>query len=174
MPDVVTGRVWKFGDNINTDLMVPGFTLRFSAKDQLKYLFSANRPGWIDEVQVGDVLIGGKNFGTGSSRPGARSIYNAGIRALVTDGLNGLFLRNSVNFGLPAMQAPGVSEIFEEGDIAEINFSEGTVRNQRTGAVVRGTPLPRMLMDIVDAGGIEELLRKEGYLPPLEAAAAGS
>ena len=164
MPEVVTGRVWKFGDNINTDLMPPGFALRMSAEDQLKYLFAANRPGWLDEVQEGDIIVAGINFGTGSSRPGARSIYRAGIRALVAESINGLFLRNAVNFGLPAMACPGVYALFEEGDTAEVNFKTGEVRNQRTGAVARGKRLPQQLMEIVDAGGIEALLRKEGYL----------
>lgn len=164
MPERVTGRVWKFGDNINTDLMVPGFALRMSAEDQLKHLFAANRPGWLDEVREGDIIVGGINFGTGSSRPGARSIYRAGIRALLAESINGLFLRNAVNFGLPAMPCPGVSDLFEEGDIAEVNFTTGEVRNQRTGAVIVGKRLPQPLMDIVDAGGIEPLLRKEGYL----------
>ena len=165
MPEFHIGRVWKFGDNINTDLMVPGFALRMSAQDQLKYLFQANRPGWKDEVQEGDVIVGGVNFGTGSSRPGARSIYNSGIRALLAESINGLMLRNSVNFGLPALQCPGIADAFEEGDVAEINFVTGEVKNQRTGQVVTAQPLPSMLMDIIDAGGIEPLLRKEGYLP---------
>lgn len=167
MPETVTGRVWTFGENINTDLMVPGFALRMSAEDQLKHLFAANRPGWLNEVREGDIIVGGKNFGTGSSRPGARSLYRAGIRALVCESINGLFLRNAVNSGLPAMQCSGVQAVFEEGDIAEVNFTTGEVTNQRTGAVARGQPLPRMLMDIVDAGGIEALLRKEGYLAPV-------
>lgn len=164
MPEMVIGRVWKFGDNINTDLMVPGFALRMSATDQLKHLFSANRPGWIDEVREGDIIVGGINFGTGSSRPGARSLYRAGIRALLAESINGLFLRNAVNFGLPAMPCPGIYETFEEGDIAEVNFRRGEVKNQRTGVVITGQRLPQPLMDIVDAGGIEPLLRQEGYL----------
>jgi 3-isopropylmalate/(R)-2-methylmalate dehydratase small subunit len=119
----------------------------------------------VDEVQEGDIIVGGVNFGTGSSRPGARSIYNAGIRALLAESINGLMLRNSVNFGLPAMQCPGITDAFEEGDTAEINFVTGEVKNQRTGQVIQAQPLPPMLMDIIDAGGIEPLLRKEGYLP---------
>lgn len=167
MPERLTGRVWKFGDNINTDLMVPGFALRMTADDQVKYLFAANRPDWREQVQQGDIIVGGKNFGTGSSRPGARSLYRAGIRALIAESVNGLFLRNSVNFGLPALQCSGVFDAFQEGDIAEINFTAGTVRNTRSGVVVQGQPLPQMLMDIIDAGGIEPLLRREGYLAPI-------
>lgn len=164
MPETVVGRVWTFGDNINTDLMVPGFALRMSAQDQLKHLFAANRPGWIDEVREGDIIVGGVNFGTGSSRPGARSIFRAGIRALIADSINGLFLRNAVNFGLPAMPCPGVSALFEDGQFAEVNFVTGEIRNQQTGAVITGNRLPQPLMEIVDAGGIEPLLRKEGFL----------
>lgn len=164
MPERLTGRVWKFGDNINTDLMVPGFALRMSADDQLKHLFAANRPGWCEQVREGDIIVGGRNFGTGSSRPGARSLFRAGVRALIAESVNGLFLRNAVNFGLPVLQCPGVYEVFEEGDVAAVNFKTGEVKNQRTGAVITGQPLPQMLMDIIDAGGIEPLLRREGYL----------
>lgn len=165
MPEIVIGRVWKFGDNINTDLMVPGFALRMPAAEQVKHLFSANRPGWAEEVQEGDIIVGGKNFGTGSARPGARSLYLAGIRALVAESINGLFLRNAINSGLPVMQCPGVFAAFEEGNVAEINFKTGEVKNRITGVVIRGQPLPQMLMDIVEAGGVEALLRREGYLP---------
>src|ERR1700731_626178 len=80
---MTTGRVWKFGDDINTDLRLPGPLLTASEEEQRRAVFSANRPGWVDEVRPGDIIIGGRNFGTGSSRPAARSLRNLGLGALI-------------------------------------------------------------------------------------------
>src|SRR5215469_13737472 len=116
---MITGRVWKFGDNINTDLMLPGPLLTASEAQQKRAVFSANRPGWVDQVHAGDVLIGGRNFGTGSSRPAARSLRNLAIGCLLAESINGLFFRNAVSFGFVALECPGVSAAFEEGHTAE-------------------------------------------------------
>ena len=75
-----TARVWKFPDNINTDLILPNRAFYLTPEEQVKFVFSANRPGWVDLVQPGDILIGGKNFGMGSSRPAARSLRNLEAR----------------------------------------------------------------------------------------------
>jgi 3-isopropylmalate/(R)-2-methylmalate dehydratase small subunit len=158
------GRVWKFGDDINTDLMYPSSVYGLPEAEQARQCFAANRPGWADEVQEGDVIVGGRNYGTGSSRPAARSLRLLGIRCLLAETINGLFLRNAVNFGLPALAVPGVAAAFEEGDMAEIDLALGAVRNARTGQVLQGTPLPPMLREIVAAGGLVPLLRQRGYV----------
>src|SRR4029077_5425882 len=92
------GRVWTFGDDINTDLMLPGPLLTASEEEQRRAVFSANRPGWVDKGRSGDIIIGGRNFGTGSSRPAARSLRNLGLGALVAESINGLFFRNCRRF----------------------------------------------------------------------------
>ena len=107
-------RVWKFGENINTDLILPIQAFYLPAAEQPKYVFHANRPGWVDQVQPGDIIIGGKNFGMGSSRPAARSLKNLGLACLVAPSINGLFFRNCVNFAFPAIECPGVHEAFQE------------------------------------------------------------
>src|SRR5690606_12069836 len=76
---VVRGRVWVFGSNINTDLILPNYVNNASEEEQLRAIFAANRPGWVDMVKPGDIVVGAWNFGTGSSRPAARSLRNAGI-----------------------------------------------------------------------------------------------
>jgi len=157
-------RVWKFGDNINTDLILPNAAFYLTPQEQLAYIFRANRPGWVDLVQPGDILIGGKNFGMGSSRPAARNLKNLGIGCLVADSINGLFYRNCVNFAFPAMECPGVEAIFEEGDPAEVDFESGTVTNARTGATRPARTIPPELLRIVEAGGIFALLEKEGSI----------
>jgi 3-isopropylmalate/(R)-2-methylmalate dehydratase small subunit len=161
-----TARVWKFGGNINTDLILPNVAFYLTPEEQLGYIFRANRPGWVELVQPGDILIGGRNFGMGSSRPAARNLKNLGIACLVAHSINGLFYRNSVNFALPAMECEGVESLFEEGEIAEVDFESGTVTNATPGRSLRGRTIPPQLLAIVNAGGIFPLLEREGAIAP--------
>src|SRR4029079_15427550 len=126
-----TARTWKFPDNINTDLILPNVAFYLTPQEQVRYIFRANRPGWVDEVQPGDILLGGRNFGMGSSRPAARNLKNLGLACLIADSINGLFYRNAVNFAFPAMECPGVPALFEEGDVAEVDFDTGLVTNTK-------------------------------------------
>jgi 3-isopropylmalate/(R)-2-methylmalate dehydratase small subunit len=100
------GRVWRFGDNINTDLMLPGPYLYRDAEDQARAVFMNNRPGWVDQVQKGDAIVGGFNYGMGSSRPAARSLRICGVGFLLAETINGLYFRNAVNYGLLACECP--------------------------------------------------------------------
>ena len=159
-------RVWKVGDNINTDLILPIQAFYLPAAEQPKYVFHANRPGWSDLVKPGDILIGGKNFGMGSSRPAARSLKNLGIACLVAPSINGLFFRNCVNFAFPAVECPGVDDAFNEGEVAEVDFDTGVVRNTTRGTTLKGRPMPPRLLELVKAGGIYPLLEREGLIAP--------
>jgi len=163
---MITGRVWKFGDDINTDLMLPGPLLTASEEEQRRAVFSANRPGWVDEVRLGDIIIGGRNFGTGSSRPAARSLRNLGLGALVAESINGLFFRNAVSFGFLALECGGIYAAFEEGQTAEITIETWTVRNRDTGAVLPLSPIPEQLLSLMTSGGIYPLLEKQGLIAP--------
>lgn len=163
-------RVWKVGDNINTDLILPNRAFYLTAEEQVSYVFGANRPGWSSEVQKGDILIGGKNFGMGSSRPAARSLKNLGLACLVAPYINGLFFRNAVNFAFPILECAGVDEAFDEGDIAEVDVLAARVRNVTQGTELTAKPLPEQLLAIINAGGIYPLLEKEGSITPKAAA----
>jgi 3-isopropylmalate/(R)-2-methylmalate dehydratase small subunit len=158
------GKVWKFEDDINTDLDIPGFAVMWTLEEQLPHCFSANRPGWVDEVQQGDVLIAGRNFGVGSARPIGDVLRDNGISGVVADSFNGLGLRNCINAGLPSLPCPGILDAFDEGDIAEVDWTTGAVRNVTKGTSLQGTPVPEALQEIVKAGGVEAVLRNEGYL----------
>jgi 3-isopropylmalate/(R)-2-methylmalate dehydratase small subunit len=164
--NIVSGRVWKFGDNINTDLMLPGPVHSASEEIQAKAVFAANRPGWVDQVQRGDFIIGGRNYGMGSSRPAARSVRNCGIACLIADSINGLFFRNSVNFGLLAIECPGVSAAFEEGQTAEVSIADFTVKNRDTGKVLKALPIPENLLGLMLGGGIYPVLEARGLIAP--------
>src|SRR3712207_7568731 len=91
-------------------------------EEQPRYVFSANRPGWVDLVAEGDLIVAGRNFGTGSSRPAARVLALLGIGGVIAESINGLFFRNSVNYAFPVLECPGVLEAFEEGDEAEFDL----------------------------------------------------
>ena len=164
MARTFTGKVWKFGDDINTDLVIPNFAVLMTLEEQLQHCFSANRPGWVDEVQPGDVLLAGRNFGVGSARNIGAVFHALGIVGVVAESFNGLGLRNCINAGLPPLPCAGILDAFDEGDTAEVDWVAGTVRNVTTGTTVTGAPIPKALQDIVEAGGVEAVLRKEGYL----------
>lgn len=157
-------RTWKVGDNINTDLILPNRAFYLTPQEQTQFVFSANRPGWSELVVKGDILVGGNNFGMGSSRPAARSLRNLGLACLVAESINGLFFRNCVNFAFPAMECPGVAAAFEEGDEAEVSFEDATIVNKRTGARLTGRPMPSELRAVVAAGGLFPLLEQQGYI----------
>ncbi|MBO0736465.1 MAG: 3-isopropylmalate dehydratase [Alphaproteobacteria bacterium] len=161
---MIAGKVWKFGDNINTDLMLPGNLLLAPEAEQKKAVFSANRPGWAEEVHPGDVIVGGFNYGMGSSRPAARSLRNCGVAALVAETINGLFFRNAVNFGLLALECPGVHAAFEEGQTLEISIEELVVGNRNSGATLKARPVPSMLLDLMLNGGLYPYLEKQGLI----------
>jgi len=156
-----SGRVWKFGDNINTDLMLPGPFLYRSAEEQATAVFMNIRPDWVNEVQPGDAIVGGFNYGMGSSRPAARSLRNCGVGFLLAETINGLFFRNAVNYGLLACECPGVSAAFDEGDTAEVDIDAWTVRNPRSGQTLKVTPVPPQLLAMMLGGGIYPVLARE-------------
>lgn len=160
----VTGKVWKFGSDINTDLVIPNFAIYMKREDQPQHCFVANRPGWVDEVQPGDILIAGSNFGVGSGRPIGDVFVDLGVAAVVAESFNGLGLRNCVNAGLASLPCTGVLDMFDEGDIAEVDWGTGEVRNLTKGTKVTGQALPPEIQSIVEEGGVMAKLRKEGFV----------
>jgi 3-isopropylmalate/(R)-2-methylmalate dehydratase small subunit len=164
MANTFKGKVWKFGDDINTDLVIPNFAIMLPRDEQPAHCFSANRPGWVKEVQPGDVLIAGTNFGVGSGRAIGDVFLQLGISGIVAESFNGLGLRNCINVGLPVLPCKGIVAAFAEGDVAEVDWTTGAVRNVTHATTLQGQPIPQPLQDIVQAGGVEVVLRNQGYL----------
>jgi 3-isopropylmalate/(R)-2-methylmalate dehydratase small subunit len=159
------GKVWLFAeDNINTDLIMPAAAFKKSVEEQVKMIFSDYRPGWVEQVEEGDILIGGRNFGTGSSRPGAQLLKLLGIGALVAESINGLFYRNCVNYALPAMECPGITQAVSERDVVRVDVREGEFANLSTNETITGEKMHEYLIGIIEAGGVFEMLKKEGYV----------
>ena len=117
-------------------------------------------------LEEGDILVAGKNFGTGSSRPGAAILKRLGLAGMVAESYNGLFYRNCIGYGFAALAVDGVTDMFREGDVAVVDFGEGTVCNTRTGEVRQGNHLSREMLENIQAGGIEGALKARGYIDP--------
>ncbi len=164
---IFEGEVWKFGDSISTDLMMPGSDVlarpEISDEEAAKYCMQANRPGWAAQVRKGDIVIGGRNWGCGSSRSAARLFKALGISVVVADSMSRLFFRNAVNIGLPVLICSGVSEAFKEGDQARVNMETGEITNLSKESNLQGEALPADSppMQILKAGGLDAFMRQE-------------
>ncbi len=158
-------RAWKFGDDINTDLITPGrFNVTTDKAKLGKIAFIEYRPEFSKEVREGDIIVGGLNFGCGSSREHSPiAIKAAGIKAVVAKSFGRIFFRNSVNIGLPIFICKGVDGIDDADDI-EIDISTGEISNATRGTLIQAEPLPRFIQMIVDKGGLINFLRDEGYV----------
>jgi 3-isopropylmalate/(R)-2-methylmalate dehydratase small subunit len=157
---IFEGRVWKFGNNIDTDIMMPGQESLarpgISNEEAARFCMSAIRPGWASQVGKGDIIIAGRNWGCGSSRPAARLFKALGIGVIAADSMARIFFRNAVNVGLPVLICGGVSALFEEGDVARIHIEKGEVMNLTRETSVRGEALPpdSPPFQILKAGGL--------------------
>lgn len=160
-----SGKVWVFGDSLNTDAMYPAFAMKMEPAEAAKHIFYEVRPGWTDQVSAGDVVLAGKNFGLGSSRPVAALFTELGIAGLVAEEFNSLFFRNAVNAGLPAMTVPDATSVFHEGNTGSFDLSAGTWRNESTGACGTVPALPDLVLDIIASGGVLPRLAEQGFLP---------
>ncbi|HYC48654.1 MAG TPA: 3-isopropylmalate dehydratase [Burkholderiales bacterium] len=162
---VQEGRAWIFAEsNLNTDLMMPNKGYALTLPERSKLIFATYRPGWADQVRQGDIIVAGRNFGAGSSRPVAEILRVLGISAIVAESIAGIFFRNCVNYALPVMECPGVLDAVREGDIVRVDIAQGVLTNTRTGESVAGAKMPPMLLDIIKAGGTYDQLIRDGYL----------
>jgi 3-isopropylmalate dehydratase small subunit len=151
----VRGRVWKFGDSIETDAINPYY--RYPTMEELKlHTMEAYRPEFPREVKAGDILVAGRNFGCGSSRPGL-VLREVGIAAILAESVARLFLRNSIARAIPIFLAPGIGAIVKDGETLEIDYPAGIVRNPATNAAIGLRKFPPLIEDIFSAGGLPEL-----------------
>jgi 3-isopropylmalate/(R)-2-methylmalate dehydratase small subunit len=157
------GRVWCVGDDLDTDQLIAGKYLTIIDPEELKrHVLENVDPSFSREAKPGDILVGGINFGCGSSREHAPAALHAiGLGAVLSDSFARIFFRNSINLGLPAVEAPGVRALFEPGDVAEVELDRGRITNVTRGRELRFHPFPRHLQEILDAGGLVEKVRRE-------------
>ncbi|NYE19272.1 3-isopropylmalate dehydratase [Microbacterium immunditiarum] len=165
---VFTGRARVFADDdINTDQIMPRRGFELPPEEQSALVLDSIRPGWAATVRSGDILVAGRRFGCGSSRPAPLVLARTGIAAVVAESLGDIFLRNAVAYAVPVLEAPGVLGAVSEGDELDVDIARGAVTNLTTGSAVSATPLPPMLLDTIAAGGVHALLRRDGYLAPI-------
>jgi len=160
------GRVWKFGDNIDTDVIIPARFLNVSDEEELaKKCFADLRPDFASEVRSGDVIVAGKNFGCGSSREHAPlAIKAAGIGLVVAKSFARIFCRNAFNIGLPILESGGAFENCSEGETITADLETGEIGNPGKGLRVFAKPIPSFMREIIQAGGLVPYIKARGSL----------
>lgn len=154
------GRVWKFGDHVSTDIIMPAYTLygHMAEEQRPQHCMVAVRPEFAKEVKPGDILVAGRNFGCGSIRPPS-NLQSLGISCLLADSFSRPFLRYCISIGYPALTHRGVSAFFDDGDQAEVNFDRADIKNLTKGTELAVDPLPDLWQRILEAGGLMETLK---------------
>src|SRR3989304_1233952 len=149
---LIRGKVWKFGDNVNTDVMAPGFAFK-PPWEELKKVILHIHPKFTQEAQPGDVIVAGKNWGCGSSREQApANLKRLGLGCIVAESFGRIFFRNSVALAFPTIVCPGVAKAFEEGDELELELESARVRNITKGGELKGEPLSGDMLAIIAKG----------------------
>lgn len=158
--DRISGRVWKFGDNVDTDVIIPGKYLRTTDMSVFaSHVLEGIDPQFSKKVQKGDIIVAGKNFGCGSSREQAPlALKHAGVACIVAESFARIFFRNAINVGLPIIEA---KVDCEEGDIIEVDLGKGLIKNKDRS--YQGTRLPGFLREILVDGGLVEHRKKKVF-----------
>ncbi len=157
----ISGRVWKFGDNIDTDAMAPGIYVGLPTNEFKKYCLKSVRPEFPENVRPGDLIVAGRNFGCGSSREIApENIKALGISGILAESTGRIFFRNCIAIGLPIVICPEVAKLFNDGDQGEIDPATGTIKNLSSGQQSESKPLSSVMLNVLEAGGIMPLLKK--------------
>ncbi|AEH59957.1 3-isopropylmalate dehydratase, small subunit [Methanosalsum zhilinae DSM 4017] len=155
------GRAWKFGNDIDTDAIIPGrYLILNTSEDLAKHAFEGVRPEFAKEVKKGDIVVAESNFGCGSSREHAPlALKGTGISCVIAKSFARIFFRNAINIGVPLLECPD-THLIEDKDVIEVDISTGIIKNHTKNEQYQATPLPDFVREIVDAGGLIEYTRK--------------
>lgn len=150
----ISGKVWVFGDNIDTDVLAPGYAMKLPPEKLAQHCLEAVDATFASGVAPGDILVAGKNFGLGSSREQAAvSLKLLGVGAVLATSFARIFYRNAINIGLPVLTVPDAGA-FAPGDKLRIDLEQGTISNLTQGADFQTTPVPANLLEMIEAGGL--------------------
>jgi 3-isopropylmalate/(R)-2-methylmalate dehydratase small subunit len=158
---ILKGKSFKFGDDISTDLIAPGrlFHLRSNLPEMAKHVLEDADPEFAKKVKKGDFVVGGRNFGLGSSREHAPTIIKlSGVGAVLAKSFARIFFRNSINVGLPVLVCD--TDKIEDGDEIEVDLSKGTIKNTTRNIELEFNPLPDVMIKILDDGGLTDHITK--------------
>jgi 3-isopropylmalate/(R)-2-methylmalate dehydratase small subunit len=149
------GRVWKVGDHVPTDQIVKSHRVFEPLEEIARHVLEDANPRFAREVRPGDVLVAGRHFGQSSGRAiAAKAIQATGVGCVVADSFSRTFYRNAFEIGLPILELDGASRAVEEGDEVVVDVESGTLRHERTGAILRGRPTDPFLLEMLRAGGV--------------------
>jgi 3-isopropylmalate/(R)-2-methylmalate dehydratase small subunit len=166
----IQGKAWKFGDGIDTDIIIPARHLVLPLDEMKQKAMEPIRPTFAAGFEKGGIIVAGKNFGCGSSREQAPAVLKAlGVAAIVADTFARIFFRNAINLGMPLIECAGFSQHVKEGDEVEIDLAAGKIRLTGQGAEFSGSKLPDFLLEIIEDGGLIRHLKKDRELnsPPV-------
>jgi 3-isopropylmalate/(R)-2-methylmalate dehydratase small subunit len=150
----VRGSVWKFGDDINTDILAPGIYIKLPLDELSNHCLETINPIFASSVAEGDIVVAGKNFGMGSSREQAAQVLKVlGVAVVIAASFGGIFYRNAFNLGLPAIISNDIDKI-SVGDKVEVNLRSGSIHNITTDRDLTGEAVPENLLTLIDAGGL--------------------
>jgi 3-isopropylmalate/(R)-2-methylmalate dehydratase small subunit len=155
----IKGKVWKFGDNVDTDAIIPGKYLVINqSKELAKHAFENVRLDFATRVKKGDIIVGGENFGSGSSREHAPLALKENISVIIAKSFARIFFRNAINIGLPVLECD-TTEI-DEGDILEVDLNKGIVFNKTKNRAYDVSPLPMFVRRIIESGGLVNYIKE--------------
>ena len=157
------GPVFKYGDNIDTDVIIPARYLNTQSEAELaSHCMEDIDKTFVTRVKAGDIMVGGENFGCGSSREHAPvAIKASGISCVIAKSFARIFYRNSINMGLPILECPEACDAISDGDVVSVDADTGTITNETTGAAFHAQPFPPFIQEIINEGGLVARTKKK-------------
>lgn len=157
------GSVFKYGDNVDTDVIIPARYLNVTDGNELaKHCMEDIDSDFVNKVKKGDIIVANKNFGCGSSREHAPLVLKcAGVSCVIAETFARIFYRNAINIGLPIIECPEAAKAIKAGDKVSVDFDSGIITNETTGETFEGQAFPPFMQDIISAGGLFPYINKK-------------
>ena len=160
---IFKGRVWKYGDNVDTDVIIPvQYSTGTDSKEMAEHCMEGLDLHFPRKVHAGDIIVAGKNFGCGSSRePAPLAIKGVGISCVIAGSFARIFYRNAFNIGLPLLESPEAQDFIEEGDEIEVDLDSGTITNLSTGKASQAKAVPQFMQELIHDGGLMKHIARQ-------------
>lgn len=160
---MATGKVFRYGDNVDTDVIIPARYLNAPSPEELaKHCMEDIDAAFAGTVKKGDIIVGGWNFGCGSSREHAPiAIAASGVECVIAASFARIFYRNSINIGFPILECPEAAEAIQSGDIVRVDYETGTIVDETTGQTFQATAFPAFINNIIENGGLLAYLKEK-------------
>lgn len=158
---MLQGKVFKFGDDIDTDIIVPATYLStFDPKELAKHCMEYTDPDFYKQVKEGDIIVAGKNFGCGSSREHAPiAIKGCGVSIVIAKSFARIFYRNALNIGLYILECPEAADAISQGDEVKVDVDTGVITDVTTGKIFKAAPFPKFIQNIIECGGLVNAIK---------------